>query len=292
MARRADRLVHVSGVPTAGQPRTHPGRRAVRVAGGVTAVLAGMAAGLVAYAQRTARLEAEVARLRKTTTDLETAQTVKDEMLAMANHELRSPLTAIIGYASTLRRMRTEDVDDRRGRYLGYIESEARRLAVIVNDLESMTAFQAGAVPIRADAVGLRAAVDEVLARWPDRHLSNVCTVDDVAIADPDRLHQVLVNLLSNAIKYGAEPVEVSAAADGDWIDLCVRDHGPGVAPVFVPRLFQAFAREDNARAEGAGLGLAVVDQLVRGQGGKVWYADAPGGGASFTVRLPIHVDG
>ena len=106
-------------------------------------------------------------------------------------------------------------------------------------------------------------------------------------LADPVRLEQMLCNLLSNAYKYGAAPYVVRVRADGEDVLIDVVDHGAGVPDAFNDRLFQEFARADDAVATGTGLGLYVVRTLARAQGGDVTYSPGSMTGARFTVRLP-----
>jgi signal transduction histidine kinase len=110
-------------------------------------------------------------------------------------------------------------------------------------------------------------------------------------LADPRRLEQVMANLVENALVHGAPPVAVELRrADGAEVELAVVDHGGGVAPVMVPRLFnrlQILALRERDRARGTGLGLSLVRGLVEAMGGRVWYEPAAEGGACFAVSLP-----
>jgi signal transduction histidine kinase len=102
---------------------------------------------------------------------------------------------------------------------------------------------------------------------------------------------QVLSNLVSNAVKYGGGRIRVTGAEDGDQAVLVVSDNGPGVPASFVPQLFERFSRSEEARLggqKGSGLGLYIVRDLLALNGGTVAYTETPGGGATFTVRLPL----
>jgi len=108
-----------------------------------------------------------------------------------------------------------------------------------------------------------------------------------VVVTDPDHLSRILINLLDNARRYGAPPVEVRTRQDGEMVELEVRDHGHGITPEDVDRLFERFEQMEHAGGEGLGLGLSIVRSLAELNDGDTRYTDTPGGGATFVVRLP-----
>lgn len=222
--------------------------------------------------------------------ELRRAGALKDEFVAATSHELRSPLTAILGFAALLTEFWQSVDDERRREYVGRIEHQGRRLDAMVRDLLTLAAIDAGSlrlVPTAAPVgVVVAAAVDEAALAHP---VEVRCDADLVAWADTERFRQVVTALLTNAGKYGAPPFEVDAARERGAVSVTVSDHGAGVPPEFQPRLFESFSQAStglNRRATGAGLGLAIADRLVRAQAGTLAYHETPGGGASFTVRL------
>jgi len=150
-----------------------------------------------------------------------------------------------------------------------------------------LTAAQIQRCTLRLDLqdVDPRTAIEGAIGDTYDVEL----TVEDerAVLADPVRLEQMLCNLLSNAYKYGAAPYVVRVRPDGEEVLIDVVDHGAGVPDDFTDRLFQEFARADDAVATGTGLGLYVVRTLARAQGGDVTHSPGSMTGARFTVRLP-----
>jgi two-component system OmpR family sensor kinase len=215
--------------------------------------------------------------------------------IADASHELRTPLASIRGYAEVFRMGAARDPADVE-RAMRRIEEEANRMGVLVEDLLSLARLgEVPAVPYaEVDLAALaRDAVDDARATAPGRaivlHASGPATVS----GDAHQLRQVLGNLLRNALVHTPEgtPIEVSAGvADGE-VRLEVRDHGPGLPTADADALFERFWRAEGGRERGragAGLGLAIVAAVVEAHGGRVSASDAPGGGASFVVRLPV----
>jgi PAS domain S-box-containing protein len=237
--------------------------------------------------ERTARQEAEL------------ASRMKDEFLATLSHELRTPLNAILGWAHMIR---TGDADaSLYARGTEVIERNARAQAKIIDDLLDMSAIISGKVRLDVEPIDLAALVRsaiETARPAADARGVPLCTelgpLDGAAPrGDPGRLQQVLWNVVSNAIKFTPRDghVTVSLRRAGDQVELAVADSGQGIAPDFLPHVFDRFRQADatsTRRHGGLGLGLAIVKQLVELHGGSV-RADSPGlgGGSTFTVLLP-----
>lgn len=211
--------------------------------------------------------------------------------LAMASHELRTPVTAIDGFATTMLDRWGTLSDEQKRQFVEIIEVQSRRLRHLTNDLLTLANLEAGkiAVDLVRVEVGplLQAALRELDAQ---EEVAVRCPDDAVALADRDHLHQIVVNYLTNARKYGAAPVEVVVDERPEWVEICVADRGDGVPEEFVPRLFETFARatpQPGRDAEGTGLGLSIVRQLAHAQGGEAWYEPNSPSGAQFKARLP-----
>ncbi|HET6818002.1 MAG TPA: ATP-binding protein [Mycobacteriales bacterium] len=249
--------------------------------------------------ERTAELSVANSALRSTLDELERANSelrrldeLKSDFVAMVSHELRSPLTSILGYCSTMMRHWDRVDDDRKREFIDIIERQSRRLSGLVNDLLEMSRIESGHLETRLQPLSLRSVLDELVRDYAGRirQLELTGDLDDPVLADPDHLHRVLINLLDNAIKYGAEPVIIDVSQAKDSVTIAVRDSGPGVTEDFRPRLFEKFAQASSGstrKATGTGLGLSIVAGLVGAMGGSVAYEppteDRPGG---FAVQL------
>lgn len=245
--------------------------------------------------QRDALLESE----RAARSHAERASRIKDEFLATLSHELRTPLSAILGWCSVAndKLARREEVD----RAIEVSERNARVQARLIEDLLDLTRLQAGALhldlaTIRLD-VPVRAALQAVRPTADAKSLSIELVAEESAPlvhADAGRLQQVVSNLLVNAVKFtpAGGTIRVSVGAVGGRAQLSVTDSGEGLDASFVPHLFTRFRQADSSttrRHGGLGLGLSIVDNLVRLHGGDV-RAASPGknAGSTFTVTLPI----
>jgi two-component system, OmpR family, sensor kinase len=213
------------------------------------------------------------------------------QFLADASHELRTPLSSIRGYAELYRMGAMDDTDTAMKR----IEEEATRMGILVEDLLALARLDEIRDP-RREPVALdvlaRDAVSDAQATAPDRAITLDAPAVPTVLGDPDQLRQVLANLLRNALVHTPRgtPIEVTVRDRDDGVELVVRDHGRGLPSGDPARLFERFWRAEGGRERGragAGLGLAIVGAIVEDHNGTVTAANAPDGGAVFTVRLP-----
>ena len=258
--------------------------------------LVALIARQAADALQRARLHAAEREARE---EAEAASQMKDEFLATLSHELRTPLNAILGWAHLLRHGSLDAPTTTRA--LDAIVRNAQAQCQLVGDILDVSRIITGRLRLDLRPVDLQVAVHLALeAIAPAAAARNVrlqsaplCGETMVA-GDPDRLQQVVWNLLSNAVKFTPPGglVEVRLDPTPDGIDLVVTDTGAGIAPDFLPRVFDRFSQADAStrRAHGGlGLGLAIVRHLVELHGGSVEaFSDGPGRGARFTVRLPV----
>jgi two-component system OmpR family sensor kinase len=217
--------------------------------------------------------------------------------VADAAHELRTPLTSLRGYAE-LYRQGALPTTDAVGNAMGRIESEGARMARLVDDLLLLARTDQGRSLERepVDLVRLaREAAGDFAAADPERPLQRDLEGAAVVEGDPIRLRQALDNLLANIRAHtpAGTPARVSVQRNGAWAEVIVADEGPGIAAEDQPRIFERFWRGDPARgrtsaAGGAGLGLSIVDALVRAHGGTIAVSSTPGQGTAFTLRLPL----
>lgn len=226
----------------------------------------------------------------------EAAEARLRRFVADAAHELRTPLTSLRGYAE-LYRQGALPTSDSVTNAMGRIESEGARMARLVDDLLLLARTDQGRALERepVDLVRLaREATGDFAAADPDRPLARDLDGSAVVIGDPIRLRQVIDNLLANVRTHtpADAPARVSVRRNGSWAEVTVADEGPGIAAEDQRRIFERFWRGDPARgrtgAGGSGLGLSIVDSLVRAHGGAVAVESAPGRGTAFTLRLPL----
>jgi two-component system OmpR family sensor kinase len=228
--------------------------------------------------------------------DRERSAATLRQFIADASHELRTPLTTVRGYAELVNRDALEN-DAQRRHALERIEAEATRMGGLVEDLLLLAYLdqQRPLESVRTDlAVLVTDAVADARARDPQRPIE--CAIPDDAVwveIDVDRLRQVLTNLLGNALTH--TPVNAAVEVTLTTVDgravVAVADHGSGIAPDEVSRLFERFYRGDASRSRargGTGLGLSIVAAVVAASAGTVGCESAPGRGSVFTVTLPL----
>jgi PAS domain S-box-containing protein len=222
----------------------------------------------------------------------------RSDFVATASHELRTPLAAVYGAARTLSRTDIEIAPDQRDRFLEIIVSETERLTAIVSQILLAGQLEEGRLDLAPAATDLRPLAESVLAstrvRAPEQIELRLEQNGDraVALADEDKLRQVLVNLLDNAIKYSPDggDVAVELAGGAGRVKLTVRDCGLGIPAAEQDRIFEKFYRLDPALTRGvggSGLGLFISRELVARMGGNLTVRSQPGEGAAFVVDLP-----
>jgi len=218
--------------------------------------------------------------------------------LADVSHELRTPLTIIRGQAQLMRRTGEYDPEA-----VADIEKEAERLARLVEDLLFLARAEAGALPLRQEAVDLDTVLLDVLrqtqmlAEAKQQRLELEHLEPLPVRGDPDRLTQAILNLVSNAIQYTPPggTIHVGARREEQWAVVWVRDTGPGIPPEDLPHVFERFYRAARSRTRrgggGAGLGLSIVWWIVDAHGGHITVQSKEGEGSTFTIYLPLDPD-
>ena len=213
------------------------------------------------------------------------------DLMAVLSRDVGQPLTSIVGYAEMAIDEWEAIPDELKLDWVDRIHVQARRLGELVDDILAMYRLDAGAVQARRVPVLLDLAVDQALRAVPQLAGATARPTTRVAaLADPAHLQQILVNLLANAAEHGRPPVQADARETGDgWVELRVRDHGEGVPPEFVPRLFDRFARVATgpaATVKGTGLGLFIAERLAEANGATLRYEPNVPAGSCFTLRL------
>ena len=246
-----------------------------------------------ATAEHTAQ-EAAMANLA----GLERLSKLKSEFVSLVSHEFRTALVGIQGFSEMIR---DQDLaPDEAKAFAGDINSDAQRLNRMITEMLDLDRIEAGRMTLNIAPLDLNVILAEAAqrARATSAKHSIVTRLDPALPAvrgDSDRLFQVVSNLLSNAVKYspgGGEILVTSQVQDGA-VQVNVRDHGLGIPPEFVTRLFGRYERyEDKNKAKiiGTGLGLAITHQIVEMHGGKIWVDSTVGTGSEFHFTVPVHV--
>ena len=238
------------------------------------------------------RLAASVEELERQRASVLQLNQLKNDLIAVLVHDIKGPLTSIVGFAELLEEGYLEGDAGRDAAKT--IRTNAQRLATLANDVLALSRIEHGELEIadeQVDVVEVLTGVVETHAT--DRGITFTKNVEKALVrGDAERLRQVFDNLLRNAIKYspGGEPVEISLDIDGERYNVAIRDHGMGIPAEDLPRLFERFSRASNARRAkiaGTGIGLFIVKMIVERHGGAIAVQSAVGEGSTFTLSLP-----
>jgi two-component system phosphate regulon sensor histidine kinase PhoR len=223
---------------------------------------------------------------------------VRAEFVANVSHELKTPVTAVKGFAETLLEgalYNSKACEE----FVGIIGEEAERLNRLINDLLSLSRIESREMKLQLELLELgpeiRQIADKIKPRFQKKELALSVAASGhpvVALADRDRLEQVLLNLLENSLMYtpSGGRVEVGVKESEGLVVVSVSDTGIGIPPDDIPRIFERFYRVDRARSRklgGTGLGLAIVKHIVETHGGRVWVESEVGKGSTFYFTLP-----
>jgi two-component system phosphate regulon sensor histidine kinase PhoR len=232
-------------------------------------------------------------------TDLRKLERVRRDFVANVSHELKTPLTAIQGFAETLLAGAIDDPQNRI-RFLQIILEHSRRLARLTDDLLELSKMDADRLDLELDRLSVSQFVQSCLETTQrpaaEKHLRVSADLQeplpDIA-ADRRRLAEVLQNLLDNAVQYtpSGGKIVVSASSGGDEVTFTVSDTGIGIPQVDQPRIFERFYRVDVARSRevgGTGLGLSIAKHLVEAHGGRIWVDSEVGQGSQFHFTVPV----
>jgi len=228
------------------------------------------------------------------------ANLAKSEFVSLVAHELRTPMTAIRGYADMLAKGIVGPLNEQQRAFIQTIRSNVERMRILVSDLQDISRIETGQLRLEIKPTTLSDALEEALRavegqiEEKGQHLSVDIPPDLPPVqADPSRLAQILINLLSNAYKYTPEGgrIGVRAWVDGRFVRCAISDTGIGISPEDQARLFTKFFRADHPIVRdqpGTGLGLCIVKNLVELQGGEITVESRVGEGTTFTFSVPI----
>jgi signal transduction histidine kinase len=253
------------------------------------------------YNEQQRELEGARQKLSEENAVLERVNQLKTEFLANISHELRTPLTVVSGYAQTSRSTLSglpgaENVAD----MMTLIASEAERMSLMVGQILDVTRIDENRMVFAPAECSLAEVIQKTLSTYyPILNKNNnklaLKLPEDLpkAWADSDRVSQVLVNLIANAIRHTRNgQLVVSAAAQGDFLEVSVADNGEGIAPERIPLLFERYKSRDSAKAQtgkntGTGLGLFICKHIVEAHGGRIWIESCEGAGTTVRFTLP-----
>lgn len=225
-------------------------------------------------------------------TELSDLERGRRELFSTANHDLRTPLTTILGFVQLARRQIGGD-QERTLRTLGEIERQTLRMVRLVHDLLDVARFESGAIPVTLESSDLREHVTAAAERQSDGTSVNVVVPAELVRArfDGDRIDQVLDNLVANAVRHSRRgtSVDVTLSVEGDEAVIRVIDHGEGIGPEERARLFTPFYQTPRSRSYGGtGLGLHISRRIAEAHGGRLWLESTGPEGSTFTVALPL----
>jgi len=223
---------------------------------------------------------------------LERANELMTNFVALAAHELRTPVTTVHGFVQTLNHLGDKLDASQQDELRLALEQQTTRMAALVEQLLDLSRLDAEAVEVKPQELDLRQRLEDVVAvaagsRLDDVHVEVIGPT--VAVVDPSILDHIVTNLVTNALRYGQAPVVVSAVVDGGPVRISVEDAGPGVASEIEETLFERFTRAGVARdrVAGTGLGLAIAHAYARAHSGDLRYERGQPAGARFVVELP-----
>ncbi len=228
-------------------------------------------------------------------TERKEMERMKDEIISAVSHEMRTPLTAIVGYIQFIVDNKLDEAQTRE--YLGTVHRETERLQGLINNFLDFQRLKSRRGFYDFKPLAARPLLEEtgtLFANASDKHriVLDAGTELPMIMGDGEGLHRVLSNLISNAIKYSPEGGTIALGANHDetCITIWVKDEGMGIPPEELTRIFERFYRVDNSARRsvgGTGLGLALVKEIVRAHGGRVWAESVEGKGSTFYVSLP-----
>lgn len=253
-------------------------------------------ARLVPFSMNTSRV---VIGFFRDVTEEKRVEAIKRDFVANVSHELRTPLASIKGYAETLLDGAMNEPDTLKN-FLSIINRHAGRMAVLIEDLLTLSMLESHHLPLKLEPVDVKALIINVIQGFEknarDKGLKLTADIsDDIpsVTADRVRLEQVMVNLIDNAIKYtNSGAVRVAANMADNMLKVDVEDTGIGIPEKDIPRIFERFYRVDKGRSRelgGTGLGLAIVKHIIQVHSGKIWVKSTPGKGTTYSFVLPFN---
>jgi signal transduction histidine kinase len=254
-------------------------------------LLAGLLSGVVVFVMLQRRLR----NAREEQRRLAEINRTSEEFISIVSHELRTPVAGVLGFLhTTIDHWDTMSEDGRR-HAVERASANARRLHALTRDVLDTTSLETGNLQFDLERIDLRQHISETVSAtrdaFPGREVTFTAPDGPIWVqADAIRVEQALVNLLDNAVRNSpAEtPIDVELEVRGGLLAIQVLDRGPGLSPELLDRVFERFVRGRTNTVQGTGLGLYITRRIVEAHGGSVAANPRPGGGAMFTIQLPI----
>lgn len=235
--------------------------------------------------------------LEKRKLDAQAAEQRKNDLIVYLAHDLKTPLTSIIGYLTLLRDEPQLSIE-MRARYTGIVLDKAERLEELINEFFDITRFNLTMMTLEPERRNLSRMLEQMVSEFiPILNEKGLRWQTDIApnvdiVCDPDKLERVFDNLIRNAVNYSYDQTELTLTmrADGNMAEICVENHGRTIPPEKLTRIFEQFFRLDTSRSSstgGAGLGLAIAKEIVELHGGSI-QAESHDERILFTVKLPL----
>jgi two-component system phosphate regulon sensor histidine kinase PhoR len=231
-------------------------------------------------------------------TELKKLETMRRDFVANVSHELKTPLTSIMGFVETLLEGGLDDKGHSR-QFMAIIQEHARRLNSLVNDLLDLSSIESKAVVLNREEFSLKTLTDKVFSGFTTQIKKRSLRVENklpsqLSIrADKARIEQVMTNLIDNAVKFNKDSgsIKVYSREESEGLKITVEDSGAGIPLKDLPRIFERFYRVDKARSRelgGTGLGLSIVKHIIELHGGRAGVESSEGLGSQFWFILPL----
>jgi len=237
--------------------------------------------------------------LDKSATSIE-QNMLSSTFLSSAGHELRSPLTSILGFTSLILNGKTGEISDKQREQLTIVYESAQDLLDLINDVMDISRIEAGENELVQETFLLDDVVNEVISKLKDAVMEKglQCKVDIQpgiqVFQDKQRFNQVLTNLVSNSIKFtNSGIIEITGNYAGNEIQVSVKDSGIGIKEEDIPRLFEPFTHiysKLESKPRGTGLGLCLCEKVVNLMQGRIWAESELGKGSVFTFNIPVEL--
>lgn len=229
-------------------------------------------------------------------TDRKAIEQRKDDFLSIASHELKTPLTTVLGYMQIMSRMMPEHASSKFVAAFSKTQTQINRLYQLFSELLDMSKIQTGNIELHKDLFDfdklVKETVDGMMTATPTSKIKIEGSTLTKIYADESHIVQVLNNLISNAVKYSsnADQVEVHLSRVSNFVKVTVTDHGMGIAADELHKIFQRFYRISSTQKAfpGMGIGLYICEQIIKSHGGTLWVESVVGEGATFSFTLPI----